>query len=48
MAVRNNNITNIYNLSHLIDLATTANNNIKDINGTKSNTSKSDFPNIYN
>jgi hypothetical protein len=48
MAVRNNNIINIYNLSHLINLAVTANNNIKGINKTKFNTSKSNFPNICN
>lgn len=48
MAVRNNNIINIYNLSHLIDLAATANNNMKSTNKTKSNISESDFPNIYN
>jgi hypothetical protein len=48
MVIRNNNITNIYNLSHLIDLAATVNNNIKNTNKAKSNAFKSDFPNIYN
>jgi hypothetical protein len=48
MAVRNNNIINIYNLSYLIDLAITANNNIEGTNKTKFNTFKSNFPNIYN
>lgn len=48
MAVGNDNIINIYNLSCLIDLAATANNNIKDTNKAKFNTFKSNFPNIYN
>jgi hypothetical protein len=48
MAVRNNNIINIYNLSRLIDLAITINDNIKGTNKAKFNTSKSNFPNIYN
>jgi hypothetical protein len=48
MAIGNNNIIDIYNLSYLIDLAATVNNNIKGTNKTKFNISKSDFPNIYN
>jgi hypothetical protein len=48
MAVGNNNITDIYNLSCLINLAIIINNNIKGINKAESNTSKSNFPNIYN
>jgi hypothetical protein len=48
MAIRNNDIINIYNLSCLIDLAITVNNNIKGTNKTESNASKSNFPNIYN
>jgi hypothetical protein len=48
MAVRNDDIINIYNLSHLIDLAATANDNIKGTNKAKSDASKSNFPNIYN
>ena len=48
MAIKNNNIIDIYNLSHLINLATTINNNTESTNKTKSNTSKSNFPNIYN
>ena len=48
MAVRNNNITDIYNLSRLINLAVTINNNIKGINKAKSSAFKSDFANIYN
>ena len=48
MAIRNNNIIDIYNLSHSMDLATTANNNIEGTNKADSSTSKSDFANIYN
>jgi hypothetical protein len=48
MAIGNDNIINIYNLSHLIDLAITANDNVKGTNEAKSDASKSDFPNIYN
>ena len=48
MAIKNNNITNIYNLSYLMDLAIIINNNIKGIDKAKSNTSKSDLLNIYN
>ena len=48
MAIKNDDIINIYNLFYLIDLAITVNNNIKSINKTESNVSKSDFLNIYN
>jgi hypothetical protein len=48
MAIGNDNIINIYNLSRLIDLATTVNNNMESTNKAKSDTSKSNFPNIYN
>ena len=48
MAVRNNNIINIYNLFCAMDLAATINNNAESTNKIKSNISKSDFPNIYN
>jgi hypothetical protein len=48
MAVGNNNIIDIYNLSHLMDLTATVNNNIKGTNGTKSDVFKSNFPNICN
>jgi hypothetical protein len=48
MAIKNNNIIDIYNLFCLIDLAVTVNNNIKSTNKAKSNTFKSNFPNIYN
>jgi hypothetical protein len=48
MAIRNDNIIDIYNLSCLIDLATTVNNNIESTNKAKSNASKSNFPNICN
>ena len=48
MAVRNDDITDIYNLSRLIDLAATVNNNIEGTNKAKSNASESNFPNIYN
>ena len=48
MAVGNNNIINIYNLSCIMDLAATANNNMEGINKAKSNIFKSNFPNIYN
>ena len=48
MAVRNNNITDIYNLSRSIDLAIIVNNNTEGTNKAKSGTSKSDFANIYN
>jgi hypothetical protein len=41
-------IINIYNLSRLIDLAITVNDNIEGTNKAKFNTSKSNFPNIYN
>lgn len=47
MAIRNNDIINIYNLSYLIDLAVTANNNIEGTNKANSSTSESDFANIY-
>jgi hypothetical protein len=48
MAVGNDDITDIYNLSYLMDLAATANNNIEGTNKAKSNASKSNFPNICN
>jgi hypothetical protein len=48
MAIGNNDIINIYNLFYLINLAVTVNDNIEGINKTKSNTSKFNFPNIYN
>ena len=48
MAVGNDNITDIYNLSCLMDLAMIVNNNIEGTNKAKSNAFKSDFLNIYN
>jgi hypothetical protein len=48
MVIGNNNITDIYNLSCLMDLAATVNDNIKSTNEAKSNASESNFPNIYN
>jgi hypothetical protein len=48
MAVGNNNITDIYNLSYLIDLAITINDNAENTNKAKFNISKSNFPNICN
>ena len=48
MAIKNNNIINIYNLFYTIDLAATVNNNMEGTNKAKSNISKSNFPNIYN
>ena len=46
MAVRNNNIIDIYNLSRLIDLAATINNNIEGTNKSKSGAFKSNFANL--
>jgi len=48
MAIGNDDITDIYNLSRLIDLAATINNNVEGTNKAKSNTSKSNFSNIVN
>jgi hypothetical protein len=48
MAIRNDNITDIYNLSYLIDLAITVNNNTEGTNKAESNTFKSNFLNICN
>jgi hypothetical protein len=48
MAIRNDNIINIYNLSYLINLAITVNNNVEGTNKTKFNAFKSNFFNIYN
>ena len=46
MAVRNDNIIDIYNLFYLIDLATTINNNIEGTNKAEFKASKFDFVNI--
>ena len=48
MAVRNNNITDIYNLSRLIDLAATVNKNVEGTNKAKSDAPKSNFTDIVN
>jgi len=48
MAIGNDNIIDIYNLSCLIDLVITINNNIEGTNEAESDAFKSDFPNIYN
>ena len=48
MAVRNNNIIDVYNLSRLINLIVTINNNMEGTNKAKPDASKSNFPNIYN
>ncbi len=48
MAVRNDNIINIYNLSHSINLAATTNDNTEGTNEIEFGAFKSDFANIYN
>ena len=48
IAIRNDDVTDIYNLSRLIDLAATANKNTEGTNKAKSDASKSDFANIVN
>ena len=48
MAVRNDDIIDIYNLSRLIDLAVTANENAEGTNKAKLDAPKSNFANIVN